>query len=344
MLQGLHGFAADNLVSARLVLANGSAVTVSSTSHAELFWAIRGAGHNFGLVTSLGINVYDARPTWSMVVFMFTQDNLESFFETWNELEATYKKPGLLVLNSFIARTPQVDAKQVSTSHPPNLNTAHSPQLQPIIILQLFHQGPNPTADAYQSAFAALGPVSTPTVVPGIEYKDIYRTAGLDISSPVCRKDGNLAGFPNSFSQWDPRAMRAGFDLFSEFTALEAFNTSAWILESYGREGVAAVPVGENAVAPEERSLHLLTSPLFWWDGEDAGERATALAYGQRIQTVIRGGGGGVTLPHAYVNYAIGPEPAQEVYGWDVARLARLRAVKKAYDPENRFGFYMPIV
>jgi FAD/FMN-containing dehydrogenase len=34
-----------------MVLANGTAVTVSSESNPDLFWAIRGAGHNFGIVT-----------------------------------------------------------------------------------------------------------------------------------------------------------------------------------------------------------------------------------------------------------------------------------------------------
>jgi len=138
--------------------------------------------------------------------------------------------------------------------------------------------------------------------------------------------------------------MREAFKIFSEFTSLDTcngtFNTSAWILESYGREGVTSVSVGENAVAPEERSRHLLTSPLFWWDGEDKEQRNTALDYGYRMQKAIRG----ATLPHAYVNYAVGPESPEEVYGWDEARLERLRAVKMAYDPENKFGFYMPIV
>ena len=50
ILQGRYGLIADQLVSARMVLANGSAVTVSADSHPELFWAIRGAGHNFGIV------------------------------------------------------------------------------------------------------------------------------------------------------------------------------------------------------------------------------------------------------------------------------------------------------
>ncbi|KAF2214235.1 hypothetical protein CERZMDRAFT_6798, partial [Cercospora zeae-maydis SCOH1-5] len=52
MLQGQHGFAADNLVSACLVLVNSTAITMSRTSHPELSWALRGAGHISGIVTS----------------------------------------------------------------------------------------------------------------------------------------------------------------------------------------------------------------------------------------------------------------------------------------------------
>src|SRR5215472_749277 len=48
---GKHGAACDNLLSVELVTAGGEVLTVSDEIHPELFWAIRGAGANFGVVT-----------------------------------------------------------------------------------------------------------------------------------------------------------------------------------------------------------------------------------------------------------------------------------------------------
>ena len=113
LLQGRHGFSADNLVSARVVLADGTAVSASASENPDLFWALRGAGHNFGVVTSFQVTLYDVQTTWSIAFFSFTQDKLELFFETWNRLETANQNPGALVLAGVIMRNNDLDTSNV---------------------------------------------------------------------------------------------------------------------------------------------------------------------------------------------------------------------------------------
>ena len=51
-LMGKHGLAADNLLAVELVTADGEVLEVDASSHPDLFWALRGGGGNFGVVTS----------------------------------------------------------------------------------------------------------------------------------------------------------------------------------------------------------------------------------------------------------------------------------------------------
>lgn len=57
-LQGKYGYLSDNMVSCKIALADGSIVTASNKENADLFWGIRGAGHNFGIVVEATFKVY----------------------------------------------------------------------------------------------------------------------------------------------------------------------------------------------------------------------------------------------------------------------------------------------
>lgn len=61
-LEGVYGLISDNFRQLNVVLANGTAITVNETSHAGLLWGMKGAGHNFGIVTSFELNIFPRGP------------------------------------------------------------------------------------------------------------------------------------------------------------------------------------------------------------------------------------------------------------------------------------------
>ena len=58
-LTGEHGLVIDSLLSVRMVTGTGQILNVSATQDSDLFWGLRGAGTNFGIVTSATYRIYD---------------------------------------------------------------------------------------------------------------------------------------------------------------------------------------------------------------------------------------------------------------------------------------------
>lgn len=68
------GLAADNLVSAEVVLADGRIVRASADQHPDLFWALRGGGGNFGVVTGFEFALHPLHPMVELALLFWPED------------------------------------------------------------------------------------------------------------------------------------------------------------------------------------------------------------------------------------------------------------------------------
>jgi alkanesulfonate monooxygenase SsuD/methylene tetrahydromethanopterin reductase-like flavin-dependent oxidoreductase (luciferase family)/FAD/FMN-containing dehydrogenase len=80
-----HGLTIDHLVAAELVLADGRFVRIDAENHPELFWAVRGAGGNFGIVTAFE---FQAKPVGDVIYsrIVFDGDDLAELLPRWGHV------------------------------------------------------------------------------------------------------------------------------------------------------------------------------------------------------------------------------------------------------------------
>jgi FAD/FMN-containing dehydrogenase len=71
----LHGLTCDQFVALELVLASGEVIEVSADSHPDLFWALRGGGGNFGIVTRFTFAAHDFGPMMRIGVSLYDEEH-----------------------------------------------------------------------------------------------------------------------------------------------------------------------------------------------------------------------------------------------------------------------------
>ena len=89
--QGTNGLVLDALLSARVVTASGEILEASETSNPDLFWAIRGAGQNFGIVSSATYQLHPLSGTFTSIDLAFPAHLNSSFFHALADFNLTEK-------------------------------------------------------------------------------------------------------------------------------------------------------------------------------------------------------------------------------------------------------------
>lgn len=341
LLQNRHGYSLDNIVSARVVTGNGTTVTASATSHPDLFWALRGAGHNFGVVTSMVMDIYDIQRNWTIYNLIYTQDKLEKLFPLINVAENDPARPTVLAYNGVITRIAPIDPANVSTLMLHSKNTTN-PTLQPVIVFTVHYEGPKSEADKYAAPFQALGPAVN-EVYENVDYIQLYNVTQNSLDSVACRTNLNVMGSGASLPEWNATAARAAYTIFSQLTADPRYNTSVLLLENYGMKGVRAVNPNDTSLSLEERQYPIIANPTIWWAGNKTQDTLDAYAYGEKIRQAWFSGLPAASKKHTYVNYAIGTENFNQMYGYEAWRVKKLKGLKSAWDPKDNFAYYNPV-
>jgi hypothetical protein len=88
-LRRKFGLSIDNLLSAEVVTADGQVRTASATDNTDLFWALRGAGSNFGVVTSFEFRAHSVGPIVQLCAPFYALDDGRAALRAWREFTAT---------------------------------------------------------------------------------------------------------------------------------------------------------------------------------------------------------------------------------------------------------------
>jgi FAD/FMN-containing dehydrogenase len=99
-----HGLTCDNLLACELVTAGGDALTISAEQHPDLFWAVRGGGGNFGVVTKF---VFQAHPVEGKVLSVeldFDVAAAHDAVEQWSDLSRSAPREATFIAEVY-ART-----------------------------------------------------------------------------------------------------------------------------------------------------------------------------------------------------------------------------------------------
>jgi len=292
-----HGMTIDSLLAAEIVTADGQLVHVDAETHPDLFWAIRGGGGNFGVVT----------------LFQFRLQPLPAFVGGMLLLPATPETvAGFIAANEAAPEELSTIANVMPAPPMPFLPEEHHGKLS--IMALMAYAGDEEAAKPVLAPFRALTePMAD--MVKAMPYPEIY---------------------PPEDESYRPKAAAKTMfidhvDLDTAATIVEHLNASDASMRVAQLRvlggAMARVPAGATAFA--HRSSRIMVNIAAFWEGDDRPQRE---AWVDEFMRAIDQGDHG-----AYVNFVGDEGEGRVRDAYPGATYERLARIKARYDPRNLF-------
>jgi FAD/FMN-containing dehydrogenase len=307
-LRRKHGLASDNLVEAQVVGADGEVHTASATSNPDLFWALRGGGGNFGIVTSFTFRLHELGPEVAFAAVMYPLEEVGDVLRKWRD---------------YIEQAPnEVTSVCVTITFPANPEMPEAVHDRPVAIVGGVYAGDVEEGLRVMQPLRELG------------------TALFDMSGPTPFV-GVQSGFDPLFPRnqlrayWKALHLKELNDEAIDVFAGRALDRPAPLtLVNMFAMGGAIGDVDAEETAFAERSAPYMVSIDGQWI--DAGDDADNVAWVRSTFESFQPFGTG----SVYLNFT-GRSDEEPSAGVDSAygrNLERLAEVKRTYDPDNLFN------
>ena len=296
-LMGKYGLALDNLKAVDLVTADGKILRASQEEEPDLFWAVRGGGGNFGVVTSFEYQLHPVGPTVTAGLIVHAIDRARDLLEFYRD--TTRSLPDEQVLFATLAHAPDGSGAQVAA-------------------LVTCHCGPPANAEKAMRPLKEFGSPALDAVGP----------------MPYCQLNSMLdAGFPKgALNYWKSNFLTELSDAAIS-TMIDCFarcpTPMGQLLLEHIHGAATRVGVGDTAF-PHRREGHNFLVLAQWMQPADTGR---CVAWARETYELMRP----FYAPGRYVNYLDDDETGDAVAAAYGANYRRLQRIKEKYDPKNFF-------
>jgi FAD/FMN-containing dehydrogenase len=300
-----HGLSCDNLVAADVVTASGEVVHAAEDENADLLWALRGGGGNFGVVTSFEFRVHPLNPIIYGGPVFFPLERAADVLRFWRDWARTHPDE-LTTMAAFVAAPPApfVPADLQGTL---------------VLGIALCYTGPHEEGEALVRPLRDLGPAID--VVGPMPY------AALQGMFDEGAKHGLHSYWKTDYlASLADGAVDAYVEHAAEMASLSPLNQ----VHIHHVEGaVARVP--EDATAFSHRTTPFVTNIIGLWPGDMPAD--PNIEWVRRFWDALQPWSTGVP----FVNFLgeEGNDRVRAAYGPE--KYARLAALKQRYDPGNLF-------